>query len=250
MNRPDEILERILREDPSPATLFLILEEQKAQGRHGLVIRECLKALNRFPGEVRIRGLLAESCLESGWFSRAEAELETATARIEEQIPLYLLQARVYSKTNRNVEALRAVEIFLAHAPDHAEALSLREALRKKLKLQKPRREEPRPDADAVQGPVSLTVPEIATATLAELYFAQGQIEEAISTYEKILSRDPQADGARARLEGLKALRSPDPVEKEAREKTARTRRKKEKIVKALENWRGTLKKKDGLKEH
>ena len=241
MNRSDELLERILSEDPSPETLFLILRERKGQGRQALVIRECLKALNRFPGDTRIRGLLAESCLENGWLSRAEAELETVTAQIEELIPLYLLKARVYSKLNRNEEAVRALEVFLAHDPGNQEALSLVETLRKKLR--KPRPEPMLTEADSSQGPVSFSVPEIATPTLAELYFAQGQIQEAISTYEKILSRDPQADGARKRLEELKGSLSPAPLEKEPQEQTERARRKKEKMVHVLEAWRESLRK-------
>ncbi len=239
MNPSDELLERILSESPSSESLLLILKAQDAEGRHGLVIRECLKVLERFPRDIRIRGLLAASCHENGWLSRAETELESATAQIEELIPLYKLKARVYSTLNRRQDAIRSLEIFLAHAPEDEEALSL---LRTLLgPSDKPASEKESVEAESLQEPVTFSVPEIATPTLAELYFAQGQIDEAISTYQKILDRDPNAEPARRRLEELKAALSPARPDPEATAEAERSRKKKEKMIHVLESWREKL---------
>jgi tetratricopeptide (TPR) repeat protein len=239
MKTSDELLDRILAEAPSPETLLLILKEKKAEGRNGLVIREGLKALSRFPGDTRIRTLLAESCLDSGWLSRAESELETATAEIEALVPLYLLKARVYSTLNRNAEAVRSLEVYLAHDPGNQEALRLLETLNRKSERPQAGKAE---DQEPLEE-ISFTVPEIATPTLAELYLAQGQMEEAISTYEKILSRDPQAESSRTRLEELKAMLSPAPPMQGVDPDSERARKKKERMIHVLETWRESLRK-------
>ncbi len=44
---------------------------------------------------------------------------------------------------------------------------------------------------------------DLASPTIAELYFSQGQVMEAISTYEKILLKDPEDKFALSRLAEL-----------------------------------------------
>ena len=241
MSASDELLERILSDEPSPESLLLILREKKAEGRHELVVRECLKALARFPLDVRIRGLLAESCHESGQLSRAETELESATAQIEALIPIYKLKGKVCAALNRRDEAIRSLGIFLSHAPDDQEARSLLESLRGPSA--KPAPEKRSLNVEPLQEAGSFSMPEIATPTLAELYFAQGQIDEAISTYEKILARDPGAEAARKRLEELKAAFSPAEPGPDSAAESERARKKKEKMIHVLESWREKLKK-------
>lgn len=50
--------------------------------------------------------------------------------------------------------------------------------------------------------------PELASSTLAELYFNQGHTERAIDVYRQLLEREPSNERARARLTELVALES------------------------------------------
>jgi tetratricopeptide (TPR) repeat protein len=238
MKASDEFLYQILNEAPSSETLFLLLANEKAEGRLDSVIRKCINALRRYPGDTRIRGLLAESCFENGWFSRAESEVETATAQIEKLIHLYKLKARVYSALNRKEEAFRSLEIYLAHNPEDQEALSLMQSI-------EPVHEAPAApqsviDRDSLQETPSFPVSEIATPTLAEVYFAQGQIQEAVATYQKVLDQNPGAEHSRRRLEEIKAM-LPSAPQQEDRKEEDPIRSKKEKLIRVLETWRESI---------
>ena len=67
------------------------------------------------------------------------------------------------------------------------------EALEAELKLEPPEEEPPQ------------TVIDLATPTLAELYYSQGQILEAIATYEKVLLNKPDDKASEQRLAQLRA---------------------------------------------
>jgi hypothetical protein len=45
----------------------------------------------------------------------------------------------------------------------------------------------------------------LASPTLAELYFSQGLVDQAIGVYQKLLQRDPGNERARSRLAELQA---------------------------------------------
>src|SRR3990172_8923447 len=109
MKISEEILGQILSHAPSSETVLLLLQDLKAQGRIDAVIRAAIQALGRYPDDIRIRGILAEACLHSGWLSRAESEVEKATAHVEDLVPIYKLQAQIYSSLNRTKEALRCL---------------------------------------------------------------------------------------------------------------------------------------------
>jgi tetratricopeptide (TPR) repeat protein len=239
MRPSDEFMDQILNEAPSPETLFLLLANQKAEGRHNLVIRECIKALCRYPGDTRIRGLLAESFFESGWLSRAESEVETATAQIEELIHLYKLKGQVYSSLNRKEEAARSLKIYLAHKQDDQEALSLLQSLDQVSET--PSAYQTETDRDSPPETASFSVPEIATPTLAEVYFAQGQVHEAIATYRKVLDQNPGAEQSRRRFEELKAMLPSSPLPQEDRKEEDPLRKRKEKLIRILETWRESI---------
>jgi tetratricopeptide (TPR) repeat protein len=247
MKPSDEFLNQILNETPSSETLFLLLTSQKSEGRLHAVIRKCIDALCRYPRDIRIRGLLAESCFESGWVSRAEAEVETATAQIEELIHLYKLKGVIYSALNRKEQAVRSLEIYLAHKPDDQEALSLLESMKPVYETSPAYDKAPPVYQAAIDNNDSppetppFSAPGIATPTLAEVYFAQGQIQEAIATYEKVLDRNPTAEQHRKRLEELKAMVPSVPQPQENRKEEDPLRSKTEKLIRVLETWRESL---------
>lgn len=241
MKSVDEFLDQILSGAPSSETVFLLLERQKAEGKVDTVIRECIKALGRYPRDARIRGLLAEACYERGWLTRAESEAERATAELEDLVPVYKLKARIYSSLNRPEEAARCLEIYLAHRPEERESLA------------PSRQTTPVPEAfpsplgdveeriETAPGVSPYPTPEIATPTLAELYFAQGQVQEAVSTYEKVVAQHPEAEQSRTRLEELKAVLAPPPPVRQADPDAERARNRKMKLIHALETWKESL---------
>jgi tetratricopeptide (TPR) repeat protein len=240
---------RILAEGATPGALFLLLSELKQAGDPEGVIRGCTEALGLFPTDARLRHLMAETCLETGRLSLAESEVERATAEIDRLIPAYRLKAEIYLRVGRPQDARRALEIYLAHRPGDAEALAL---LEKSASLPTPPASARLPEFAGEPEAVpefrergqefieEASVPEIATPTLAEVYLGQGQIQEAIATYQKFLAQNPEAERSRKRLEELQAMVFA-PALKETETAPDPVRVKKERMVAVLEAWRSRL---------
>jgi predicted Zn-dependent protease len=125
------IFTEILATGPSPGTLLLVLTRMKKGGEVKEVIRECRRALSIYPNDIRIRRLLAEAYLEQGELSQAGLELEKVTARIDELISCYSLQAEIFHKQGRDREAVQALKLYLAHRPDDDGRIALLGRLRK-----------------------------------------------------------------------------------------------------------------------
>ena len=78
-------------------------------------------------------------------------------------------------------------------------------------------------------------VADLATATLAEIYYNQGQIHEAISTYEKVILENPEDKASTERLNELKAQIAEKSEIKVTPEDALRART--EKMITVLEGW-------------
>ncbi|MBW1914737.1 MAG: tetratricopeptide repeat protein [Deltaproteobacteria bacterium] len=236
MEISNDLLNKILHNGPSQATLFLILSRMRDEGHLEEVIRECEKALDLYPDAIRIRQLLAEVCIEAGQISKAESELESITSDIDKLAPSYRMLSNLYNRQKKQEESARAQRLYIAHRPDDQEAIDLLETLQPQepsLELD----EEPETETEIAE---AADLPEIATSTLAEIYFNQGQIPEALETYERVVSRNPDDNRARQRLEELKRTLEPEePVE--ANGKKERIRIKKEKMISVLEKWLAKL---------
>ncbi|MFP3929162.1 MAG: tetratricopeptide repeat protein [Desulfobacteraceae bacterium] len=196
--------------------LIALIMELKKNGHTKSVVSQCRCVLERDPGNIEIRRLLAETYLDLDLPARAGDELEHAARRLDDLAEIYLDLAGVYERQGRKAEASRALEIFLAHHPENARALELSKRLSSG--------EIPGPSVDEHS---YVDLPEIATPTLAELYAKQGQIPAAIDTYRKILARDPGDQRAAARIQELEAMETT--VEGEVR--------RTEKLVSILEQW-------------
>lgn len=265
METPDLFYHRILSEGPSSATFFLLLSRLKSEGRIRRVIQGCIRALDIFPNDIHIRRLLAESYLETGQITQAEAELSKVIEQVGELIPSFKLQAEIYSRQARKEEAIQALMLYLAHRPGDQEALDLLETLKTEeviLPEISPRAEEalqeppPLPLMGRAKGgeefmeeaapPSGLErLPQIATPTLAEIYLDQNQPQEAIAIYEKVIAQNPGDKRSRRRLEELMHMvRGETPVEPEG---GGKTRQKKEKMVALLESWLLNIRKKASM---
>ena len=345
MEKSNDLIGQILSHGPSQGTLSLVLRKMQQEGRHSEVIQECLKGLDRYPDDIRLRILLAESYLEVGSLGQAEEELEKALSMIEGLISSYKLKARICIREKRSEEAAHALRLYLAHKPKDQEALDLltqvgpvlgdtddvpekppereaasekedreildlleqvgpvlgdtdevsekppeREVLAEKedqevldlLEQVRPAKdaanevpddpterktseekgdqealdlleqfgptqqdtdkipdEPPEEKAFAEKGDQEIVPSEIATPTLAEIYYNQGQIDETIATYERVLLDNPNDKASALRLSELKGFineeEGPQP------ENIDPLRSRKERMIEILERWRAKV---------
>ncbi len=215
MEASDDLLKGILADSPSPGTLFHVLSRMKEEGLLKQVIKECHKALDIYPRDIPLRRLLAETYIESARIADAESELNRVIALIDEFISSYALQAEVLIQQKRETEAAEILELYIAHRPNDVEAHRLLDTLRTpetiSTESESDRKQEIPPQGSAEDE----KLPEIATPTLAEIYFQQDRIQEALETYERLLVKNPDDVSSRKRLDELKALRD---QEKDIRE--------------------------------
>jgi tetratricopeptide (TPR) repeat protein len=180
-----------------------------------------------------IRGLLAESYMKTGFLGQAESELEKVAAGLAPLTSVYKLQAEIYARQNRYEEASGALRRFLAHHPGDTEAMDLQEKLRT---WQMPAGSQTGRDMEeAPHAGQRTAAPELASATLAEIYYSQGRIGDAIQTYEEVLRQNPFNRAASERLTELKGMNGVRA--KEAPPSGNVIRARKEKMIGVLENW-------------
>ena len=242
MLNSDDLYTRILADGPSPKTLFHLLSKLKKEGQLKRVIKESLKALNAYPNDIHIRRLLAQTYFEAGLISQAEAELEKVSALIGDLTDTYKLQAQIYMKQNRKREAARSLELYMAHRPDDREALDFLHTLAPEEapveERQPPIEQIPAKAEDQEIGeeapPAEQESPDIPTPTLAEIYFEQGQIQEAIDAYQMIVAQHPEDESSKERLEELRTMIT---EQRAVAEKHRDEVRQKEKMIAILESW-------------
>jgi predicted Zn-dependent protease len=208
-----EIIDKI--ETPSASALLvkLLLKEGKTE----IAVEACLKALKIFPDNMTIRRLLAETYLQQGRMELAERELERLADQIGELTSVFKLQAKLFKKEEKLKEAIRALEVYLVHHKDDEEAVQLLSELSSTGK-----------DEQDV----------VPTPTLAEIFFNQGALEEAIKVYQQVVEASPDDEKSKMRLNELKQMKVAE-VQEIAGETT--TKGKKLELIRILENWLGAI---------
>ncbi|MBN2033063.1 MAG: tetratricopeptide repeat protein [Deltaproteobacteria bacterium] len=247
MTDQDGLYDELLRHGASSETSRIVLRELKMTSKSGKFLQECIKAVRLYPQDPFLRKMLAESYADVGFISLAETELEKLTSQLDELIQAYKLQANLYQKQNRREEAIGRLRIYLAHHPEDHEALDAFDALqRARAVAQTPAAQtsESAPPETAQTAPQEeeklseeSALPEIATPTLAEVYFGQGEIQEALTIYQRVLVQNPQDEKTRQRIEDLQGM-LPAPAEK-----PDPTRKGKERAIAVLESWLRDLRK-------
>ena len=283
MEKSNDLLGEILNYGPSQGTFFLVLQKMKEEGRSSEVIRECQKALSLYPDDLRLRTLLAESYLDMGFIGLAETELATVTSRLGDLASAYKLQAEIYTKQQRNEEAVWALNQYLVHRPDDRDALDLLGKIKSGVEREKPKethavKDFAHPEEERVEDVVhpqeedileSVVIPEditraleedieeevlvaelpeeradqeekdefaeLATTELAEIYYNQGLINEAINTYELALLTNPDDKTSMERLAELKALNVDKPEQQTDADDILGERKKR--MITVLEEW-------------
>ncbi|MBW2708177.1 MAG: tetratricopeptide repeat protein [Deltaproteobacteria bacterium] len=229
------LYDEILKAGPSQGTLHIILARIRDEGRVNDVIRWCMKFLGVYPKDVYLRTLLAESYFDMGSIGQAETEFLKVSSMMNDLLPVYSRLSGIYAKQKRFAEATGEAEIFLAHHPEDPEMRELlkniEEARGATAGGQEGRDQKPPvlPDDDAE------SLADLATPTIAELYFSQGQLEAAVETYQKVIEEHPDDSVSVQRLLQLKGGLDAVPpcVPKASRNEHAQ----EEKLRTILEKW-------------
>jgi len=228
MNTSNEIYDEIVDKIATPKARIILLEILKKEGKPEKVIQACLKALKSFPDDNGIRKLLAETYFEQRSVELAKEELDKISMQINELTSVYKLQAELFKEENMVEEAINSLKLYLAHHSNDQDAARLLSELSAPLKEE-----------------VSI----LPTSTLAEIYFKQGQLEEAITIYTQVVKDFPDDEKYKNRLEELKALTTTVEPEKSheviLKEKTVT-------IIGILERWLTNIEKRHviGLLSH
>ncbi len=219
--RGDSLFFDILRRAPSRETILLVLQKMKEEGRTDEVIRECREALNLYPDDIRLRRLLVETCQEAGLVDDAASEIEEITSMMDDLSMVYRSQAELLMQRHMESEARDMLKRYLAHHPEDQDAAGLFNRL------------------GAVEGDTGKEAPslELATPTIAELYYDQGKIGEAARIYEKIISENPEDTVSKNRLQELKALMSREKEKESSEGDRLAEKKRKENMVMILEGW-------------
>lgn len=213
MTALDENHDKIIEKIATPKIRLILIEILKKEGKPERAIKACIKALEFFPDDIDIRKLLAETYIEQGFMELAEAELEKLCKKIEELSSIFKLQAELFREENRIEEAINSLKLYLAHNRSDREASQLLS------ELSTPTEEEPSV---------------LPTPTLAEIYFKQGELEEAIKIYDEIVKAAPDDDKSKIRLNELKEIKE---AEEHRKAKEGVLREKKLKVIGILERW-------------
>ncbi len=251
MDIPESSINEILDNSPSQETLHLLLPLLKAEGKVSLVIRECRKAVSRFPDDLAIKKILAETYLEEGQFLDAEEEVTKVIEGIKRLATAYKLQADIYLRQAKKDDAALCLRHFLLFYPEDKDAASLLEeiALPEEASLTVTEETSPLEAGDRVEDSgmqeLEQELPEIITATLAKVYFDQGKLDEARDIYEKLAEMNPDDAVSASRFKEISALSEINNEQAETRPVNG-IRQRKEKIISILDAWRKNLREVSG----
>jgi tetratricopeptide (TPR) repeat protein len=209
----DEIYNETLNKPVTPRESLLLIKALKEKGEPEIVIKACLKALEFFPDDINIRKTLAETYLEKGSIELAEKELERICEKIDELSSLFRLQAELFIKKDRIKEAINSLRLYLAHYSDDQEAAQLVSKL-----------------SSSHKGEPSI----LPTSTLAEIYYKQGELQEAIKIYEQTVKAFPDDEKSKLRLKELREIKE---VEGREEAKEGLLKEKKLRLIRVLERW-------------
>lgn len=213
MTTLDEIYDEIVDKIATPRLRLILLEILKKEGKPERAIKACMKVLESFPDDIDIRRILAETYFEQGSIGFAEAELEKLCRQIDELSSVFKLRAELLRREDRIEEAIDSLKIYLAHHRSDQEATRLLS------ELSSPREEKPSV---------------LPTSTLAEIYYKQGELEEAIKVYEQVVEASPDDEKFRIRLNELKEMKE---AEERRKAREGMLKEKKMRLIGILESW-------------
>ncbi len=271
MEQEAKFLDLVFSNNPSASTCIILLQRLEQEGDLKRAVQMGTKALGLFPDHVPLLKIMAGIYKKAGFIGLAEQTLNQAALRLDDLAGVYKSLALILVDQNRNEEALKVLRKYLAHFPDDREALKLEEDLKPVEKVEEKKEElleeitGPVLGGDYIAAPEDLlekeegleiieeepvgfqsaeeepiveepaTGAELATPTLAEIYFGQGQLQDAIQIYEQYLSSHPEDHNAARRLAELKALIEGESLE--TGEQFDIIVQRKQRAINILESW-------------
>ena len=222
MSASEGIYTEIIDKIETPSASVLLVKLLLKEGKTEIAIKACLKALEVFPDDMNIRRLLAETYFHQGRMELAEKELQKLADQIGEFTSVFKLQANLFKQRERLKEAVRALKVYLVHHRDDKEATRLLSELTSSGREEQP---------------------VLPTPTLAEIFFNQGALEEAIKVYQQVVEAAPGDEKSKMRLNELKQMKV-----NEDQEATGETVSKDRtlKLIGILESWLGAIESEQG----
>ena len=208
----DDIYDELVDKIATSKARLLLVQTLKKEGKPQAVIHACKKVFEIFPDDLCIRRLLAETYLEEGSWDLAEKELDKIANEISKLSFIFKLQYDLFKSKNKIDDATHSLKLYLAHNEGDREAADLLTEI-----------------SEFKEEPSALP-----TSTLAELYYKQGEIEEAVKVYEQVVASSPEDEKARKRLDKLREEREAKSGEGKA---TLLARERKLKLLGVLERW-------------
>lgn len=208
----DDIYDEVIDKITTPKARLLLVETLKKEGKLQIVIHACKKVLEVFPDDIGIRRLLAETYFEDGSLDLAEVELDEIAKEINKLSYIYKLQSDLFRRRDRIDDAVHSLQLYLAHNQGDREAADILAEI-----------------SQQGEAPSFL-----ATSTLAEVYYKQGELDEAIKVYEQVVDSSPDNEKARQRLD---ELREEKETQKGKMKGMRSEREKKLSLLGILERW-------------
>lgn len=208
----DDIYDEVIDKIATPKARLLLVETLKKEGKPQTVIHACKKVLEVFPDDIGIRRLLAETYFENGSLDLAEVELDKIAKEMDKLSYIYKLRSELFRRQNRIDDAVHSLQLYLAHNERDQEAADLLAEI-----------------SQPGEAPSFL-----ATSTLAEVYYKQGQLDEAIKVYEQVVASSPDNGKARHRLDELRGEKE---AQKGKMERMRSARGRKLRLLGVLERW-------------
>jgi tetratricopeptide (TPR) repeat protein len=231
-----EELRRRVAEDPGSRLFAQLAEEYRKAGASTEAVRVARAGLALHPVCPAARLTLGRALLESGDARAARLELAEAARQAPENIPARRFLAIALEAAGELEQAARQYAETLRLSPGDRDLLARLSGLQTRLaeraaggsapgadgdrsngeapkpaRMGEPPPKEPplaeeaqvadRGEAIVASGPTPFSSP-----TLAELYFRQGFVKRAIEVYRRVVSENPDHEGARARLAEIEAL--------------------------------------------
>ena len=196
------LYDEILNCGPSQSTLHALLTRIKDEGRPNEAVKWCIAFLRVYPKDIYLRMLLAESYLDLGLIGQSETEFTKVVSGMNDLLVSHKKLAEIYERQKRFKEADAHAKMFLAHHPKDAETGALQDRVKAVQKAAIGDSEAF--DQASPVPPDDESLVAFATPTIAELYYAQGQLDAAVATYEKVVEEHPENIASAVRLLELK----------------------------------------------
>jgi predicted Zn-dependent protease len=218
------LLEEWWAGDKSPGVFVRLAEAYLAVGRAGDALDLCREGLAIHPRSIDGRHLLARALISQGDTAAAEKTLLEAVGDLVEKAEVLGTLARLYDQDGQTEKARLSAAAYLALNPDDEEIQGI---LAEPVEPDRPEPAIPAPRAPA------------PTATLAELYFQQGHLDQAKEMYRRLLAAEPDNETYRFRLVELELGQTVPGTEAppEIEALSQLPPEVKQEVISALEDW-------------